>query len=134
MMTALSACLYSDLLSKPFEHHGRGPDTYDCVGLACEIQRRIGRMLPAYLSDEAELHRQLATGGSLSDSRRLDCPEPGAIALIRMVGDEHHIGTMLDAYRILHTSRQTGGPVVERILAPIWTRRILGFYRMEASA
>ena len=134
MMTALSACLYSELLSKPFEKNGRGPETFDCVGLAIEIQRRIGRELPAYLSDEAELHRQLAAGGPLSESRRLDCPEPGAIALIRMVGDEHHIGTMLDAYRILHTTSQTGGPVIERILTPIWTRRILGFYRMEASA
>src|SRR3990167_3147116 len=37
---------YIDLLGKPFEYGGRGPDTYDCWGLCMEIYKRLGIQLP----------------------------------------------------------------------------------------
>jgi hypothetical protein len=132
MINMIPARMYSDLLGKPFAEDGRGPDAYDCVGLAMEVARRRGFKLPVYVSDPAELHRQLAAGGVLSEARRLDIPEAGCIALTRMLGDDRHIVTMVDSYRLLHTSKQTGRAVVERILEPIWQRRVLGFYRLEA--
>lgn len=130
-MRALPAALYADLVGKPFERGARGPYAYDCVGLAAELQRRRGVCLPGFLSDEAELHRQLAAGGVLSDTRRLDGPEAGCIVLVRMLEDERHIGVMLDPFRMLHTTEQTKAAVIERTLDPLWKRRILGFYTME---
>ena len=130
-MTALSARLYVDLLSKPFVEGGRGPDTYDCVGLAAELQRRLGRKLPTFLSCEAELHRQLALGGVLDPCQRLERAAPGCIAFVRMSLGAHHIGTMIDPFRMLHTTAQTRRPVIEPVLGPLWSGRILGFYTME---
>jgi cell wall-associated NlpC family hydrolase len=127
-MKTLSALLYADLLDKPFREGARGPSAYDCVGLASEVLERLGRKLPPFVSDIAELHRQLAAGGALEDSRRIEHPVAGCVALVRMVDDERHVGIMVDPYRMLHTSRQTQFPVVERILTPLFQRRILGFY------
>jgi cell wall-associated NlpC family hydrolase len=128
----LSACLYSDLLGKPFEEGGRGPDTYDCVGLAIEIQRRRGISVPDFISSEAELHRQLSQGGMLEGCRKLKAAVPGCVVLVKMP-EGHHLGTMIDTWRILHTTAQTKGVVVERILGPMWVRRILGYYEVGSA-
>ena len=36
---------YTDLVGKPFEHGGEGPDAYSCRGVALEILRRMGRVV-----------------------------------------------------------------------------------------
>jgi cell wall-associated NlpC family hydrolase len=64
-MHTLSPRLYADLLGKPFADGGRGPDSFDCVGLAIEVQRRRGLDIPDFVSSQAELHRQMAAGGLL---------------------------------------------------------------------
>jgi cell wall-associated NlpC family hydrolase len=130
-MTGLSARLYADLLGKPFADGARGPDAFDCVGLAIEVQRRRGLDVPNFVSDPAELHRQTAAGGFLDGCTRLNQAEAGCVALIRMGLNEHHLGVMVDAYKVLHTTAQTKGVVVERILSHLWQRRIVGFYKLE---
>jgi cell wall-associated NlpC family hydrolase len=132
-MTALSPRLYADLLGKPFVDGGRGPDAYDCVGLAIEVQRRRGLTVPDFVSSQAELHRQLAAGGLLHNCIKVQLPVPGCVALIRMGLNERHLGVMVDAYKVLHTTAQTKGVVVERILSHLWQRRIVGFYKLEGS-
>jgi len=128
----LPARLYADLVGKPFAAGGRGPDVFDCVGLAAEIQRRRGLAVPVFSSSEAELHRQIAAGGFLADCQRVRKPEPGCVALLKMGLHEHHLGTMVSQHRILHTTAQTRGVVVESILGPLFKNRILGFYLLAS--
>ena len=35
-----------DLIGKPYEGGGRGPDSYDCYGLVVEVESRMGRRVP----------------------------------------------------------------------------------------
>jgi cell wall-associated NlpC family hydrolase len=128
---ALSFSLYGDLLGKPWREDARGPDAYDCLGLAIEVQRRRGLAVPDFISSEAELHRQMAAGGFLAGCTKLEAAEAGAVALLKTGVNRHHLGIMLDRYRILHTAEGTKGVVVERILGPLWERRVFGFYLLE---
>jgi cell wall-associated NlpC family hydrolase len=125
---------YADLVGKPFEEGGRGPEAYDCIGLAIELQRRRGLTVPAFLSSEAELHRQLATGGFLDGCKKLEAAEYGCVVLFRTGIHQHHLGTMIARYRMIHTTAQTRGAVIESILGPLWERRILGFYAIGVAA
>jgi cell wall-associated NlpC family hydrolase len=126
--------LYADLVGKPWSKGARGPEAYDCLGLAIEIQRRRGFTVPDFLSTEAELHRQLAGGGFLAGCKKLEAPEYGCVVLLRTGVYEHHLGTMIAGHRMIHTTAQTRGAVTESILGPLWQRRILGFYDLSASS
>jgi cell wall-associated NlpC family hydrolase len=126
----LSADLFTDLLGKPFTEKGRGNPGYDCLGLTIEVARRLGRQLPDYVSSEDELHAQLGAGAStLGDLEQIPRPEPGCVVLLRMRPDQHHLAVMVDQYRMIHTSRQTGC-VIERVLSPLWARKVIGYYRL----
>lgn len=126
----IPARIYADLLSKRFEPEGRGPQAYDCVGVAIEVARRLGCQLPAFLSSEAEFHAQLAAGATrFADLERIDEAEPGCIVAFAMRPDKHHIAIMIDRFRFLHAAADVG-IVCERILSPAWQRKIVGFYRL----
>ena len=129
---SIPARLYGDLIGKPYLIGGRGPTAYDCVGLTIEFQRRRGLALPAYLSDEAELHRQLAAGGALADCHKLATAAPGCVVLLRGFDGGRHLGCMVDGYRMLHVSRDCA-VIVEVLARSLWRTRVLGFYRMEAA-
>jgi cell wall-associated NlpC family hydrolase len=126
----LDIFVYADLVGKPWSEGARGPEAYDCLGLAIEIQRRRGFTVPDFLSSEAELHRQLAGGGFLAGCKKLEAAEYGCVVLFRTGIHEHHLGTMIARHRMIHTTAQTRGAVIEPILGPLWERRILGFYAM----
>jgi len=99
-----------------------------------QFQRRRGLALPAYLSDEGELHRQLAAGGALDDCKRLDSAEPGCFVLLRSFDEgERHIGVMVDGYKMLHAHRGIGA-VLDVLSRSVWARRVIGFYRAEVAA
>ena len=130
-MIQMPARMYADLIGKPFAHGGRGPSAYDCVGLADEVLRRMGVCLPAHLSDEAELHRQLAAGGALEEGRRIAGPEMGAVVLLRSPHPTgRHIGIMVDPFLMLHCSEDAGSVVRQPLAQCFWGRRVVGFYRV----
>ncbi len=130
-MTSISPRIYADLLGKPFARGARGPAAYDCLGLALEIARRLGRRFPAFVSSEEELHAQLGAGAcSLADCPRVSRPDPGCAVLLKMAPDQHHIAFMIDRFRMIHTTEATGC-VIERTLEPMWARRIMGYYKLE---
>ena len=129
LVQALPRSLYADLLGKPFVEGARGPEAYDCVGLAMELERRRGAVLPAYLSDAAELHRQLAAGGAFSECERLPFPTAGCAVLMRSLGGPaRHIGVMLDPVRMIHASLPAKSVVIEALARSLWGARVLGFY------
>lgn len=129
--SGLSARLYVDLIGKPFLAGGRGPESFDCVGLALEIARRLGKQVPDFVSSEAELHQQLAgDGAALADCPQIPRPVPGCAVLLRMSPSQHHLAFMVDEYRMIHTTAATGC-VIERVNSPLWSRRVIGYYDLE---
>jgi hypothetical protein len=130
---SLSSTLFADLLGKPFAADARGPASYDCVGLAIEMAKRLGKQVPNYVSSEAELHAQLGSGGcTLADCPQISRPLPGCAVLLRISPTQHHLAFMLDEYRMIHTTSATGC-VIERVNSPLWQRKIIGYYSLEAS-
>jgi len=135
----LSARLYSDLIGKPYRDAGRGPDAFDCLGLAIEMQRRQGRDVPDFASTIEEFHRLYQPGaeghpGILGPAREIPTAVPGCAVLLRMMGGELHLGTMLDAWTMLHTQRGIGAACTESLLRPVWQRRVIGYYVPEEQA
>ena len=122
---------YTDLLGKPFAYGGRGPDAYDCYGLAVEVCRRAGVALPAWRSvcEAALIQREFDAGLDLCDD--LPAPEPGCLVLL-MVHPPFvsHCGVMLDQVRMIHIMEKTS-VAVERIDDIAWRRRVRGFYRVK---
>jgi cell wall-associated NlpC family hydrolase len=129
----LSARIYADLVGKPFVEGGRGPYGYDCLGLALELQRRQGRPVDDYASTMDEFTRAYS-GGVFGPCMRLEAAEAGCVVLLRTGINRRHVGTMLDNFTMLHTMEDLKRSAIERILAPEWTRRIIGFYRPEVQA
>jgi len=127
---AIPQNVYSDLLGKPFAPSARGPESFDCVGIALEIAKRLGKQLPAFVSSEAELHAQLGAGNaSLADLPQIARPVPGCIVLLRISPSEHHVAFMIDEYRMIHTMKGINCSI-ERINSSLWQRRVIGFYRL----
>ena len=123
--------IFVDLLGKPFVEGARGPAGYDCVGLALEMARRLGKQVPDYVSSEAELHRQLAAdAAALADCPQISRPVPGCAVLLRVSPSQHHLALMVDEYRMIHTTAKTGC-VIERVNSALWQRRVIGYYSLE---
>jgi cell wall-associated NlpC family hydrolase len=131
-MNAISSRLFADLLGKRWLEGARGPDAYDCVGLVLEIQRRRGIPVPEYVSSEAEFHRQFGQDASFAECPRLEAAQPGCIVLLKMGANQHHLGVMVDRYRMVHTAEGSQGVCIERVLDPRWARRIVGYYLLES--
>ena len=126
---------YADLIGKPYAAGGRGPEAYDCLGLAMELATRLGLQIPAFASDEAELHRALAAGGYLAELERIPAAETRALVLLRSSHPaEVHLGVMLDAHWMLHAAEMTGMVVRQRLADTFWKRRVIAFYRLAVQA
>lgn len=127
----------NDLIGKQFENHGRGPDAFDCWGLAMEVMRRGGRQLPDYLVDADATGDINAKYSSLLFScmsgvgcwHELKGPEPMAIVAIKnRPGLVTHIGVCLDNGRVIHISRKSN-VMIEQLSSIRLKNRIAGFYR-----
>jgi cell wall-associated NlpC family hydrolase len=129
-MIALPARLYADLIGKPFLTGARGPDAYDCVGLAIEMQRRQGRDVPDYGSTPEELARVYdPEAGIFGPCRKVSRPEVGCVVLMRgLGGTEMHLGTLVDPFRMLHAHESAKSVVTEVLNRTYWGNRILGYY------
>lgn len=131
MIRALPSRYFADLIGKRWEAGARGPEAFDCLGLAIEVTRRRGHHVPAYLSDDTTLHRELAADGcTLGQLERASQPTAGDVVLLRGFGaPAFHLGVMIDGFRMLHSSESIGAAVIETIGRSPWTRRVVGYYR-----
>lgn len=119
----------ADLIGKPFRDGGRGPDDYDCWGLAVEVFRRAGIDLPDYqISCEAsaDVDQQINTQRHEWARCAGEIPVP-ALAVFRDRGLCTHVGVWLGGGRIIHAFERTGVAIV-RADHPYWRSRIEGFY------
>ena len=120
---------YDDLVGLPFQDGGRGPDSYDCWGLAMELFRRRGLLLHDYFcSSEATAGVARLMEDGRVEWRRLAGPEPGCLVAIRMldVGWANHCGVYLESGRFIHAYSEETGVVIDRIRR--WGPRVVGYY------
>jgi cell wall-associated NlpC family hydrolase len=122
--------IITDLIGKPYELGGRGPDKYDCAGLVVECMRRQGLPLEIPETDAqphgggwdkntAAMWRLIRAGWN-----ELAVPSPGCLIFFK----PDHVGVYLGAGRFLHASEDVGQVCIEYLRASFWNRRVGGFY------
>ena len=93
----------ADLIGKPYRDNGRGPDAYDCYGLAIEVERRAGYKLNdvQYTDHAPSLCNKYAPTLNVY---KLDKPREGA--LLEMYTDgELHIGVCINEREFIHETK-----------------------------
>lgn len=125
---------YSDLLGKPFRYKARGPDAYDCYGLAMEVCRRAGIILPEWESvcERAAIHSEIQKGKHLF--RELDSPRPYCLITFWVKPpDESHVGVMLWGNRFIHTMEKICVAVepFHSVRPPHWWKQATGFWELR---
>ena len=121
-----------DLIGCPFKARGRDGTGYDCWGLAMEVHRRRGVILPEFAYSESMeitvLHELITENKNLI--LELDRPEPYCLVGFSIIpGYEHHVGTVLeDGRRFIHIRRRQQ-VIISRLNDIVWKRRVRGFYR-----
>lgn len=61
--------------------------------------------------------------------RRVEQPQAFDAALFRRGRHDSHIGIMIDRRHMLHSDREAGAAIVERIDTGRWASSLVGFYR-----
>lgn len=133
----MSEVSVSDLLGKPFEMGGRGPDAYDCYGLCLEIAARAGvEIVPAdakAIESIADLClRSAALNAGKIDYEKLSKPEPFCLVGFKIRPPYlTHMGIVLeDCRHFIHIMRKRS-VAVERLDLACWRKRLDGFYRYK---
>ena len=120
---------FQDLIGKPFKDGARGPDAYDCWGLAMELFRRQGITLPEYpISAMATQMIALAMSTHEHEWIKLAGPQPGCLVVISISCSTwaNHVGVYIGDNKFIHCYRSTG-VVVDHLSR--WQSRIAGYYR-----
>lgn len=130
----------NDLVGKKFELGARGPNTYDCHGLAIEVFKRynidfpdidIAGMAMKEVTEmlDREIYKHI---NILKDWKSIEKPEvPCLIILKGHFKFANHLGVYLGSGKFIHASENKyGGHVcVNRLSDPLWRRRINGYYK-----
>ena len=115
-----------------YEPLGRGPRTFDCLGLFLALQRkRHGRRLPdpgvtmteAVRENTAQSYREM-----FREIDRTDVEEGDAL-LFRHRGHALHVGYALNGRDMLHASMDSFGVAIDRWTASLWLSKLVGAYR-----
>ncbi len=121
--------MYRDLLGKLFVNGGRGPDAYDCYGLAQEVFRRHGIELPDYrvsCEDASRINATIEQEKPLWTE--LDIPVVPCLVVLRFNSRFYnHVGVYIGKGRFIHTAKKTGVRI-DRINDVYWKNRIEGYY------
>lgn len=123
---------YIDLLGKPFEYGGRGPDAFDCYGLAVELCRRAGITLPDYASDpDPAFQGNGFLHGAEHYFDRVTQPGPLDIILFQVMPRYiTHCGVYVGHGRFVHILQKTS-VTCEELASPVWQHRQRGVYRFR---
>ncbi len=126
----MSKVIFTDLLGKPFANGGRGPEEYDCYGLATEVFNRFSINLPDF-----RISCEDASGinSTIDDERkrweRCDTPETPSIVVMRFNSRFYnHVGVYIGKGKFIHTAKKIGVRI-ENISELYWKHRIEGFYK-----
>ena len=120
----------TDLIGKPFKDGGRGPDSFDCWGLAIEVFRRHGIELPDFEIGcheseliNAEYHKQVGQWLKVTN------PPVPSLVVIRFneAAFFNHVGSYIGNGRFIHITEKAGANI-DRVDHPYWRTNIAGFY------
>jgi cell wall-associated NlpC family hydrolase len=123
----------ADLIGKPFKSGGRGPDEYDCFGLAKEVFRRYGIELPDYriMPEQIEIINeviQIHVGWEPVDPKNL--PVPCLITLRFNSEYSNHVATYIGHGSFIHIAEKIGVHQ-SQIDNPMWRHNITGYWLPE---
>lgn len=121
---------YTDLLGKPFESGGRGPTSYDCLGLLIELYKRRGIVIEdvdLVMEDGENASNRLRDVLKTPLWEKRIAPELYCVVIIK----QHpvfvsHLGMYLGAGKFIHASHK--GVEINRIFDSHYSSRIIGFY------
>lgn len=125
----MDAKALNNLVGKPFIDGARGPDFYDCWGLAMAAMRCFGYNLP-------EFHVSAFDTGAVAVAiesekllwHELPVPVPGSIVVMRFGSSViNHVATFIGNGFVLHTREKTGS-VIERINTPVLRHLVRGYF------
>jgi cell wall-associated NlpC family hydrolase len=131
----------NDFAGLRYLDRGRDPRVgLDCWGLVRAVYRaRRGVELPDLGPDYVSAEDPAAAAAVVAALRpswlAIDAADvlPLDVVLLRLLGRESHVGTVVSAGFFLHILPRTGSGL-ERWAAPVWNRRVAGFFRLpEAS-
>lgn len=115
----------------PFLPFGRDPDGWDCWGLVRYGHWRMaGRALPDFLGQyESPYDRDRVEAlirVNVWRFRPIGADEMQAldVAVLRIAGDECHVGLVIRPGQMLHVDRKVG-TCVEQLRSPRWRKRCL---------
>jgi cell wall-associated NlpC family hydrolase len=126
------SALFDDLIGTPFAYGGRGPDAYDCYGLALEIKRRLGQLPPDFDHPQTpeEIHRVILS----ARDRFVSLPHPSPFCFVTFTlrfPFTSHVGIVMeDKYRFIHVMEKAN-VCIERLDSLTWKRRITGYYEWQ---
>lgn len=129
----------SRLVGIPYAWDGRTLDGCDCWGLVVLYHRLAhGLEVPGYEGAGAACGRDLrAVAGVIAGgiappwTEVTGEPRPGDVVVLRHGRAPSHVGILLSERRMLHAPGP-GPSCIVRLDAPLWARRVAGFYRHEA--
>jgi len=126
----------------PYRDKGRGPDAFDCWGL---VRAVLADVFHAELPDYADAYTDAADRDSVAAAvqaglregwQRVASPREGDLLILRVAGRPWHCAVMVAPRMFLHCpppdarGRQLLS-CIERVDAPMWARRIEGYYRHD---
>ena len=120
-----------DLVGVPYKDHGRGMGGMDCYGLAIEVLRRAGIILPDVIYPDTEIETNKIVMQTLENgipNTKLDRPEEGAIVEILVMGQPSHVGVCLGNGLFIHALKKIGV-----VIEPLdrYRHKTKGFYRVN---
>ena len=99
---------YLDLLGIPFERGARGPNSFDCYGLAREMFRRAGVTVPDFASP-GTMERAAELIASQSERwRKVPYGTLNSLVTFRVQGIGSHVGYVIAPDRFIHAFEHTG--------------------------
>lgn len=138
----------NDLIGKPFLLGARGPDQYDCHGLAIEVFRRFGVIFPNVNIAELSVEQITSTIASelshhtndLRDWIQIEKPMSPCLVVIRGYHKfANHLGVYIGSGKFIHAfatvnekGEMRGQVCVNRLSDPLWRNRIAGYYKHTA--
>ncbi len=105
-----------------FAERGRGPDAFDCLGIALFVQNLLGRPVRSYAELYADL--DIAADAAKPDIdaliraeneawRNVEAGAVGDVLVLGHGGHAHHVGVLCGAGRLLHAHKSRGVRIEE---------------------
>ena len=121
------------LIGKPFAEYGRGPDFYDCWGLAMDVGAILGHKIPDYgslsYSDPEMIQKQFRA--NICDFDALGNPQTGALILFKRVDGGLHFGVVIDGQHFVHVRDDGLGVQICSLNHPLYRQLVKGYYRLS---